>query len=279
MNKLTTQERAKIIAHLVEGCSIRATVRLTGAAKRTVTRLQAELGEACRKFHNATVRNVTSKRVQCDEVWSFCYAKQKNVPTEFQGKHGYGSVWTWVAIDADTKLIIAWYVGDRTVSSAIPFMADVRSRLANRVQLSTDGLRSYLQAAEQAFRYDVDYAMLEKLYGMDPKRERGSEARYSPAKLQKINVINICGNADPKHISTSFSERQNLTMRMQMRRFTRLTNAFSKKIQNHEAAIALHFVWYNFVRIHQTLRVTPAMEAGLTDRVWSLEDLITLMPL
>jgi IS1 family transposase len=275
MNKLNIQEQAKIVACLVEGCSIKTTTRLTGAAKRTITRLLSQLGAACRRFHDQTVVNVTTKRVQCDEIWSFCYAKQKNVPVELQGQHGFGDVWTWVGIDADTKLAIAWYVGGRTVRSAIPFMANVRGRLANRVQLSTDGLRSYLQATAQAFDYQVDYAMLEKLYGMDTNRS--AQARYSPAKLQKINVVNICGYPDPKHISTSFSERQNLTMRMCMRRFTRLTNGFSKKIENHEAAIALHFVWYNFVRVHQTLRCPPAMEAGLADHVWNLEEMVALL--
>lgn len=277
MNKLGIQERAKIVACLVEGCSIKTTTRLTGAAKRTITRLLSEMGTACRRFHDQTVHGIAAKRVQCDEIWSFCYSKQKNVPAHLQGQYGVGDVWTWVGIDADTKLAIAWFVGDRTVRSAIPFMANLRGRLANRVQLTTDGLRSYLTATAQAFDYQVDYSMLEKLYGMDPNRS--AQARYSPAKLQKINVVPICGYADPKHISTSYSERQNLTMRMSMRRFTRLTNGFSKKVQNHESAIALHFVWYNFVRIHQTLRCTPAMEAGLTDRVWTFEDLLGLIDL
>jgi len=276
MNQLSSAERASVIKCLLEGCSIRSTVRMTGIAKKTVMRLQYEIGAACAKFHDTAVRSLNSKRVQCDEIWSFVYAKEKNVPEAKREHWGYGTVWTWTAIDADSKLVIAWYVGDRTLRSAIPFMDDVRSRLATRVQLTTDGHRPYLQATERAFNYQVDFAILEKLYGPDPLRP-GAEARYSPARLKAINIIPICGYPERKHISTSFAERNNLTMRMQMRRFTRLTNGFSKKVENHMSALALHFVHYNFCRIHQTLRVTPAMEAGLTDHVWTIEELVGLL--
>ena len=273
MNKLSTEKRAAVVAALVEGCSIRATVRMTGVAKNTIVKLLAELGPACEEFHNETVQNVRSRRVQCDEIWSFVGAKQKNVPAEKAGTFGIGDVWTWTAIDADSKLIVSWLVGTRDGGAAYTFMQDVASRLRNRVQLTTDGHTPYLAAVEDAFGADIDYAMLVKIYGPDPQAEK----RYSPAQCLGCKVETITGDPDPKHISTSYVERQNLTMRMSMRRFTRLTNAFSKKVENHCAAVALYFVYYNFCRVHQALRVTPAMEAGLSDHVWTIAEIVALL--
>ncbi len=274
MNRLTPAKRTQVIAALVEGNSIRATVRMTGVAKNTVVKLLAEIGAACEKYHQEALRNLPCKRVQCDEIWSFCYAKQKNVPTEKQGRFGYGDVWTWTALCAGTKLICCWQIGTRGASSAYALMHDLASRLANRIQLTTDGHRVYADAVESAFGPDIDYAMLIKVYGAD--REE-SEARYSPAGYMGCRTIPMMGNPKAEDISTSYVERQNLTMRMQMRRFTRLTNAFSKKIDNLGYAVALHFMQYNFCRVHQTLRVTPAMEAGIADRVWSIEELVQLL--
>jgi IS1 family transposase len=274
MNQLNTTKRAQIISALVEGNSLRATSRMTGASKVTILRLLEALGPACAEYQDKTLRNLTCKRIQCDEIWQFCYAKDKNVPADKQGKFGYGNVWTWVALDADTKLIPSWRVGTRGAGTAYEFMHDLAGRLANRVQLTTDGHRVYLDAVESAFGSEIDYAMLVKLYGAD--REE-SEARYSPAECIGCRTIPISGKPKAKHISTSYVERQNLTMRMSMRRFTRLTNAFSKKVENHHHALALHYMHYNFCRIHQTLRVTPAMEAGISDHVWTLEELVGLL--
>ena len=271
MNRLSNSQRVQVISALVEGNSIRATVRMTGVAKNTIVKLLAEIGAACEKFQNEALRNLPCKRIQCDEVWSFCYAKQKNVPADLQGQFGYGDVWTWTALCADTKLICSWKVGTRGASTAYSFMDDLAGRLANRIQLTTDGHRVYVDAVESAFGSAIDYAMLVKIYGAD---RRETEARYSPAGYMGCQTIPISGLPKAEHISTSFVERQNLTMRMQMRRFTRLTNAFSKKITNHGYAIALHFMHYNFCRVHQTLRVTPAMEAGITDHVWTIEELL-----
>jgi IS1 family transposase len=273
MNKLSTADRVRVVAALVEGNSIRATVRMTGVAKNTIVKLLADLGTACGDYHDQHVRNVTARRIQCDEIWSFCYAKQKNVPMDLQGVFGVGDVWTWTALDADSKLIVSYMVGLRDGGYAMEFMRDVSERLANRVQLTTDGHKAYLNAVEEAFVGDVDYAQLIKIYGA----ERPGEARYSPAVCTGAKPTPIFGNPAARHISTSFVERQNLTMRMGMRRFTRLTNGFSKKIENHEAAIALHFMHYNFCRIHQTLRVTPAMQAGLANHIWELEELVALL--
>lgn len=275
MNRLTTKERARILGCLVEGNSIRATCRMTGAAKGTVIKLLADVGAACKAFHDQRVRAIKSKRVQCDEIWSFCYAKEKNVPADFKGIFGFGDVWTWTAIDADSKLMVAYSVGGRDKESAKVFIQDLQHRLANRVQLTTDGYRAYLTAVESAFAGEVDYAMLDKIYSM-PKGKEGP-TRYSPAECCGAVKKKVVGNPDQKAISTSFVERQNLTMRMSMRRFTRLTNAFSKKVENLGHAVALHFMFYNFGRIHQTLRVTPAMEAGLTDHVWGLEEIAALV--
>jgi IS1 family transposase len=242
-------------------------------AFNTVLKLLPEIGQACAEYQDKALRNLTCKRIQCDEIWSFCYAKEKNVPADVRGQFGFGDVWTWVAIDADTKLVASFMVGNRGSQTAKRFMDDLASRLANRVQLTTDGHRVYLTAVEHAFGANVDYAMLVKLYGNDAE----SESRYSPAECIGCQTVGITGKPDPKHISTSFVERQNLTVRMMMRRFTRLTNAFSKKIDNHVWAIALHYMHYNFCRVHQTLRVTPAMEAGITDHVWTVGEIVGLL--
>jgi len=273
MNKLTTEKRVQVVAALVEGNSLRSVVRMTGVHRTTIQNLLIELGAACAAYQSETLRDLPCAKIQCDEIWSFCYAKEKNVPEEKKGEWGYGDVWTWTAIDADTKLIPCWHVGTRDAGAAYEFIHDLKSRLASRVQLTTDGHKAYLRAVEDAFGCEVDYAMLVKMYGAP----RGREAYYSPDKCTGCITIKVSGDPNPKDISTSFVERQNLTMRMGMRRFTRLTNGFSKKIQNHEAAIALHFMYYNFCRIHQTLRVTPAMAAGVTDHVWSLEEMIALL--
>lgn len=274
MNKLTQAKQVQVIAALVEGNSIRATCRMTGVAKGTVLKLLVDLGKACAAYQDRTLRNLTCKRVQCDEIWSFCYAKEKNVPEEMKGKLGVGDVWTWTAIDADTKLIVSYLVGDRSAAYARKFIEDLSSRLSHRVQLTTDGYRAYLTAVEQSFGANVDYAMLDKIYNAPPNQ---GTTRYSPAECCGTRKIAIKGKPDMKQVSTSFVERQNLTMRMSMRRMTRLTNAFSKKIENQAHAVALHFMHYNFARIHQTLRVTPAMEAGVSDHVWSLEEIAGLL--
>ena len=273
MNRLATFKRAEIIRCLVEGNSIRSTVRITGAAKNTIVKLLVDLGAACSVYQNEHLRDLPCRRIQVDEIWSFTYAKAKNVPTAKTAPAGAGDTWTWTAICADTKLVPCWLVGPRDGEYALAFIDDLRQRLANRVQLTSDGLKAYLDAVEEAFGNDVDYAVLQKLYGTAPE----AQARYSPAKCIGVRSEDITGNPDHKHVSMSYVERQNLTMRMAMRRFTRLTNAFSKKLANHEAAVALHFMHYNFVRIHQTLRVTPAMAAGVTDRLWSIENIAALI--
>lgn len=277
MNKLTTEQRAKIIAMLVEGNSINSTCRITGAAKNTVLKLLAEVGEACAGYQDGAMRNLPCKRIQADEIWSFVGMKQKNVPDERKDELGYGDVYTWTAIDADTKLVPCWHVGTRNAEAAHEFITDLASRLANRVQLTTDGHKAYIEAVEDAFGRDIDYAMLVKLYGVDDFGKEASR-RYSPAHCTGAEKRRIMGDPDLKEVSTSYVERANLTMRMHMRRFTRLTNAFSKKLENHMAAISLHFMYYNFCRIHKTLRVTPAMEAGITDHVWNLEEVVALIP-
>ena len=276
MNKLATADRVRVLAALVEGCSIRATVRMTGVAKNTVAKLLADVGTACAAYHDEHVRGLKTQRIQCDEIWSFCYAKQKNVPEEKRGQFGYGDVWTWTAIDADSKLMIDYTVGPRDTVTARQFMQDVSARVTDRVQVTTDGHSSYLWTVGEAFNWDVDHTMLIKLYGNTPSGASGG-GRYSPPPCIGVKHTPICGNPDPAHISTSYVERQNLTMRMSMRRFTRLTNAFSKKLANHCHAIALHFMHYNFCRVHQTLRITPAMAAGLTDHVWELEEIVALL--
>jgi len=270
MNKLNRAKQAQVIAALVEGTSVNATVRMTGVAKNTILKLIADLGTACAAYQHRALRNLTCKRIQCDEIWQFCYAKEKNVPAEKRGQFGYGDVWTWVAIDADTKLAASWCLGTRDAGTAYAFVQDLAARLANRVQLTTDGYRVYLNAVEDAFGSQVEYAMLVKMYGAD----RGGEAQYSPAECIGCREVIVSGRPDPQHISTSFVERQNLTMRMSMRRFTRLTNGFSKKIENHAHALEIHYMFYNWCRVHQTLRVTPAMEAGLADHVWTIEEML-----
>ncbi|MGB6482732.1 MAG: IS1 family transposase [Candidatus Acidiferrales bacterium] len=273
MNRLTVEKRAQIIHSLVEGNSLRAAARMCDVAFNTVLKLLPEIGQACLEYQDKVFRNLTCKRIQCDEIWSFCYAKEKNVPADKKGQFGYGDVWTWVAIDPETKLVPSFMVGSRSALTAREFMDDLAARLANRVQLTTDGHRAYLEAVEEAFGSDVDYAMLVKLYGADSE----PDTRYSPAECIGCREIAIAGRPDPRHISTSHVERQNLTMRMSMRRFTRLTNAFSKKVENHTWAISLYYMYYNFCRIHQSLRVTPAMEVGIADHVWSIEEVVALL--
>lgn len=282
MNKLSIEKRAQVVGRLVEGMSIRATVRTTGVAKNTITKLLVDLGDACSYAANELLTGVEAKRVQCDEIWSFCYSKQKNVPEEHRDEFGYGDVWTWTAIDADTKLVISYLVADRSGESARMLIDDLAFRVTNRMQITTDGLNVYATAIEDRLAGDVDYAVLHKLY--DSPAGQGNERRYSPAVCTGYDIKPMNGSPDPKHISTSFVERQNLTMRMSMRRFTRLTNGFSKKVENLAAAVSLHFVYYNFARPHQTLtkanggrKTTPAMAAGKASRVWTLEDIVRLL--
>jgi len=274
MNKLSIQKRAQIIGMLVEGNSLRSTSRMADCSINTVTKLLVDVGTACSAYQDKTLRNLPCKRIQCDEIWSFVYSKEKNVPEGMEGEAG--DVWTWTAICADTKLIPCWMVGSRDLESANLFITDLSHRLANRIQLTTDGYKMYLEAVDSAFAKDIDYAMLVKLYG-SYKPTSDAFRRYSAAKFKSATKKPITGKPEEEHISTSFVERQNLTMRMSMRRFTRLTNAFSKKVENHAHAVALHFMYYNFGRIHKTLRVTPAMEAGISDHVWSLEEIAGLV--
>jgi IS1 family transposase len=274
MNKLTRDERARILHLLCEGSSIRAITRLTGASKNTVIKLVIDAGKAASWYQDRVFRNLTCKRVQVDEIWNFVYAKQKNIPAAKTAPADAGDVWTWTAIDADTKLMPSWFVGGRDSDSAIIFMDDLASRLANRIQLTSDGHKAYLEAVEGAFGADIDYAILVKIYGASPEAAKG---RYSQAECIGCRKDRIEGNPDPKHVSTSFSERSNLTLRMHMRRFTRLTNAFSKKVENHTHAVALHMMYYNFVRIHQTVRMTPAMAAGVTKRLWEMTDIVDVL--
>ncbi len=247
---------------------------MTGVGLNTIQRLFAQLGPACSAYQDKVLRNLPCKRIQCDEIWAFCYAKDKNLPADKQRQFGFGSVWTWTAMCADTKLVPCWRVGTRGAGTAYEFMHDLAGRLRNRIQLTTDGHRVYLEAVESAFGSEIDYAMLVKLYGADRDE---SEARYSPAQCIGCQSAAIIGQPSPQHISTSFVERQNLTMRMSMRRFTRLTNAHSKKLANHVNAIAVHYMNYNFARVHQTLRVTPAMEAGISDHIWGIDEIVELL--
>lgn len=274
MNKLPMARRVQILSMLCEGSSMRSISRVVDVSINTVTKLLEDAGKACVAYHDANVRGVSAKRVQCDEIWSFCYAKQKNVAAAKTAPDGVGDVWTWTALDADTKLIVSYLVGSRDAEYADAFISDLKDRLTSRVQITTDGRKAYLDAVEKAFGADVDYAMLVKLYGASPT---GAQGRYSPAECTGIRKTTIEGRPDAKHVSTSYVERQNLTMWMQMRRFTRLTNGFSKKFENHHHALALYFMFYNFVRIHKTLKVTPAMAAGVSDRLWSMEDVAALI--
>ena len=273
MNRLPLNKRMTILSMLVEGSSMRSISRVTGVSIDTVTKLLVDAGVACAAYHDEAVRDVRASRIQCDEIWAFCYAKQRNVPYAKAAPQGAGDVWTWTAIEADTKLLVGWKVGDRSATTAIEFMDDLRSRLANRVQLTTDGHRAYLEAVEEAFGEDVDFAQLVKLYGEAPEPQR----RYSPAECIGTRRRRVAGNPDPSTVSTSYVERHNLTMRMSMRRYTRLTNAFSKKLDNVLHAAALYAVWYNFVRIHKSLRVTPAMATGVSDTLRDMEWIVGLI--
>ena len=276
MNTLPTNKRILVLKCLTEGMSIRATVRVTGVSKNTIAKLLVSAGKACAAHMDRELRELPCRRIQADEIWSFIYAKEKNVPRAAAAPPDAGDIWTWVAICADTKLIPSWRIGDRSGMTAIDLMDDLRARLAHRVQLTTDGHAAYLEAVEGAFGGDVDYAQLIKLYGSGDG-EKTHERKYSPAECTGIKKKVVEGNPDRKHVSTSYIERQNLTMRMSMRRFTRLTNAFSKKVENHAHAVALHIWWYNFGRLHQTIKVTPAMEAGVTERLWEMADLVRLI--
>jgi len=269
MNRLPLEKQIQIINLLVEGNSLRSITRITGTSINTVTKLLVDIGKVCVKYHDENVINVTSKRIQCDEIWSFVYAKKKNLPENKVG----GDLWTWVGIDADTKLVISYAAGSRDYETACLFIQDIAGRLQNRVKLTTDGHGAYLDAIDETFGAEIDYAQLIKIYGNKPQ----DDTKYSPPDCIRTEKRPITGKPESKHISTSYIERQNLTMRMQMRRFTRLTNAFSKKIENHYYAVALHFMYYNFCRIHKTLRVTPAMEAGLTKDIMEIEDIIKLI--
>lgn len=273
MNKLSTERRARILACLCEGNSVRATSRLVGCDKETVLKLLAEIGPACKAYQDQVLRNLTCKRLEVDEVWSFCYAKEKNVPQDRKGQFGFGDIWTFTAICADTKLIPCWYVGRRDYESATSFMQDLASRLANRVQLTTDGHKMYLQAVEDAFGGEIDFAQLHKIYGTSNE----PETRYSPAQCVGATKRLVNGHPKQAHVSTSYIERSNLTIRMANRRFTRLTNGFSKKVEHHAASISLFSMYYNFCRVHQTLRVTPAMEAGIADHIWEISEIVALL--
>ncbi|MBV9859015.1 MAG: IS1 family transposase [Alphaproteobacteria bacterium] len=273
MNKLARVDRARIIRLLTEGNSMRATSRIADVSINTVTKLLIDAGKVCSDYQDQTLRNLPCKRLQLDEIWAFCYAKQRNVIVAKAAPEEAGDIWTWVALDADTKLVPSWRVGDRSGATAIEFVCDLSGRLANRVQITSDGHRAYLEAVEAGFGTDVDYAQLVKLYGEVPH----PKGRYSPAQIQGSKTFCCTGNPEPRHISTSYVERQNLTMRMSMRRFTRLSNGFSKKAENHAWMVALHFMHYNFCRIHKSLRVTPAMAARVTDRLWSVEDIVDLI--
>ncbi len=273
MNKLPVAKRVQILSLLCEGSSMRSISRLCDVSINTVSKLLVDAGRVCATFHDEKVRGVKSRRVQVDEIWSFTYAKKKNVEKAKKAPEGAGDTWTWTGLDADSKLIISWLVGNRDAVDASAFVNDLASRLENRIQLTSDGLKLYIDAVEEAFGGDIDYAMLVKIYGASGE----NETRSSPAKCLGAIPHEVCGEPDPKHISTSYVERQNLTMRMHMRRFTRLTNAFSKKFENVVHTMALYAVFYNWTKIHKTLKVTPAMQAGLTDRVWDMADVVAMI--
>jgi len=273
MCKLTTIERAQILTSLAEGNSIASTCRMLGVNKITVLRLLADAGTLAAQYHDLTICEVKSRRIQCDEIWAFVGAKQRNVPEEVRGQFGLGDCWTWVGIDADTKLVVSYMLGLRDGGYAKDFMCDLASRLANKVQLTTDGLKVYLDAVDNAFGGDIDFAQLIKIYGPD----KSGAGRYSPPQVIGIEHEDICGAPEPRHVSTSYIERQNLTVRMGNRRFTRLTNAFSKKVENHQHSVALHYFHYNFIRVHQTIKTTPAMAASIADKVWTMVDFVQLL--
>jgi IS1 family transposase len=274
MNKLPLAKRVQILSMLCEGSSMRAITRVAGISLNTVTKLLIDAGKACDAYHDQHVRGVKATRVQCDEIWAFCYSKQKNVMIAKAAPEGAGDVWTWTALEASSKLILSYMVGGRDSEYAMALMDDLRSRIVNRVQLTTDGHRAYLSAVEEAFGDDIDYAQLIKLYGNAPEAFKG---RYSPAECLGAKKLPITGKPDKAHVSTSYVERSNLTIRMHMRRFTRLTNAHSKKLENHGYAVALHVMFYNFTRIHSTLRVSPAMAAGVSTRLWDMSDIVALI--
>lgn len=274
LNKLSREKRKIILGMLIEGASMRSVSRAADVSINTVVKILEDAGRVCADYHNRTVREVKSRRVQCDEIWSFCYAKQKNVATAKDAPEGAGDLWTWTALDADSKLIISYLVGGRDSGYALEFLDDVAERLANRVQLTTDGHKAYLEAVGEAFEYDVDFAQLVQIYGDVPTED---SKRFSTSQCVGTQKRKILGHPDPAHISTSYVERQNLTMRMSMRRFTRLTNAFSKKIDNHIHMLSLYFVHYNFCRIHKTLRITPAMKAGLTDKAHDIGFIVDMI--
>jgi IS1 family transposase len=276
MNRLPLERRATILSMIAEGNSLRAVSRMADVSFNTVIKLLLDVGAACEKYQDEKLRAIKAKRVQCDEIWSFVYAKAKNVPEEHKGELGYGDTWTWTALESDTKLLITWAVGRRDGFTAAAFIRDLADRLATRVQLTTDGHKVYLEAVEGAFGSEIDYAMLVKTYEGDSGTKASAERKYSPAVCTGEFKQRITGDPDPDYISTSYVERHNLTMRMSMRRFTRLTNAFSKKLDNHKAAVAFYAMWYNFARIHQSLRVTPAMEASMSDHIWSAEEIARL---
>jgi IS1 family transposase len=276
MNRLDLDARSKVLTLLVEGNSLRATSRIADVSYNTVCKLFADAGRVCAEYQDTALRNLPCKRLQLDEIWSFVHCKQANVGSAKAAPDRAGDVWTWVAIDADTKLVPSWRVGDRSAETAEAFVRDLASRLRNRVQITTDGHKPYLGAIEDAFGCDVDYAMLVKIYG-ETAGQKGPERKYSPSECCGTRKQRITGSPERKHVSTSFAERQNLTMRMSIRRFTRLTNAFSKKLENHALSVALHYMHYNFCRIHKSLRVTPAMAAGVTDRLWTMEDVAALI--
>lgn len=277
MNKLPLEKRVQILSMLVEGASMRAVSRVADVSINTVTKLLEDAGEACEEFHDKAVRGLKSKKVQCDEIWSFCYAKKRNAPEAKRIAGEAGDVWTWTALDADSKLIVSWGVGDRSGKTARAFMQDVADRIATRVQLTTDAHKPYLIAVDMAFGDRVDYAMLDKIYTDTPNQ--GPERKYSPGVCCGTKKTAVFGLPNEKDVCTSHVERQNLTMRMSMRRFTRLTNGFSKKVDNHCHALALYFVWYNFARMHKSLRMSPAMAAGVSDRLWDMSDIVKLIDL
>jgi IS1 family transposase len=273
MNRLDSEKRAQVISCLIEGCSIRSTVRMTGVAKKTVMRVLVEVGEICADYQDQVFRNLHARRLQLDEMWAWIYCKEKNRTEAIAKAHpDSGDVWLWVAVDADTKLVPSWMLGQRDTATATAFVIDLASRLSNRVQITTDGHRPYLEAVENAFGMEVDYSILQKIYGSVLE----NETRYSPAKCMGIDVRHVSGNPDPKHICTSHVERQNSTVRTKMRRYTRLSNGFSRTLRNHAAATALNYFAYNFIQIHSTLRTSPAMAAGVTNRLWDVNDLVTL---
>lgn len=279
MNTLTTKKRAQILHMLVEGNSLRATARMADVSRNTVDKLLQDVGAACLDYQDSALRNLPCNTIECDEIWTFVYAREKTVPKEKKGEFGYGDVWTWTAICADTKLVPCWHVGSRNLTAARAFIDDLAARLANRVQLSTDGHKPYLKAVKEAFGGDIDYASIVKLYGDEDAEGKLKPRTAGGAKVIGTRKTVVSGNPDHGRIATSYVERQNLTMRMSMRHFTRLTNGFSKKVENHMHAISLHYMYYNFGRIHQTLRVTPAMAAGITDHVWTLEEIAALAPI